>query len=149
MFLGSCLVIFLSLRAYGHLDDKLEFIENGVRMRFLWCFRCWRFYWSFPRKGSHHFIMSLFSFASNWYFLKIVLALVASFPTNLVSLNSESVCKSCVCFGKGCNGTTATRADVIFTTAPEQYYRGSYSSSIAPDQKLVPSIAVVGPDVFF
>ena len=45
---------------------------------------------------------------------KIVLALVASFPTNLVSLNSESVCKSCGCFGKGCSATTATRADVNF-----------------------------------
>ena len=31
--------------------------------------------------------------------LKIVLALVASFPTNLVSSNSESVCKSCGSFG--------------------------------------------------
>ena len=31
--------------------------------------------------------------------LKIVLALVASFPTNLVSSNSESVCRSCVSFG--------------------------------------------------
>ena len=30
---------------------------------------------------------------------KIVLALVASFPTNLVSSNSESVCRSCVGFG--------------------------------------------------
>ena len=30
---------------------------------------------------------------------KIVLALVASFPTNLVSSNSESVCKSCGSFG--------------------------------------------------
>ena len=35
LFLGSCLVLFVSLRYYGHLDDKLEFIENGVRMRFL------------------------------------------------------------------------------------------------------------------
>ena len=35
MFLGSCLVLFVSLRAYGHLDDKLEFIENGVCMRLL------------------------------------------------------------------------------------------------------------------
>ena len=35
MFLGSCLILFVSLRAYGHLDDKLEFIENGVRMRLL------------------------------------------------------------------------------------------------------------------
>ena len=71
--------------------------------------------------------------------IKIVLALVASFPTNLVSLNLESVCKSCGCFGKGCSGTTATGADVIFyyhsravlprllsgSTVPEQYYRGS------------------------
>ena len=71
--------------------------------------------------------------------INIVLAHVVSFPTNLVSLNSESVCKSCGCFGKGCSGTTATRADVIFyyrsravlprllsvSTAPEQYYRGS------------------------
>ena len=31
--------------------------------------------------------------------LKIVLALVASYPTNLVSSNSESVCKSCGSFG--------------------------------------------------
>ena len=35
MFLGSCLVLFVSLRAYGHLDDKLEFIGNGVCMRLL------------------------------------------------------------------------------------------------------------------
>ncbi len=34
-FLGSCLVLFVSLRAYGHLDDKLEFIKNGARMRLL------------------------------------------------------------------------------------------------------------------
>ena len=71
--------------------------------------------------------------------IKIVLALVVSFPTNLVSLNSESVCRSCGCFCKGCSGTTAARADVNFyyrsravlprllsgSTAPEQYYRGS------------------------
>ena len=31
--------------------------------------------------------------------IKIVLALVASFPTNLVSSNSEFVCKSCGSFG--------------------------------------------------
>ena len=31
--------------------------------------------------------------------IKIVLALVASFPTNLVSSNSESVCRSCGSFG--------------------------------------------------
>ena len=31
--------------------------------------------------------------------IKIVLAHVVSFPTNLVSLNSESVCKSCGSFG--------------------------------------------------
>ena len=31
--------------------------------------------------------------------INIALALVASFPTNLVSLNLESVCRSCVRFG--------------------------------------------------
>ena len=31
--------------------------------------------------------------------INIVLALVTSFSTNLVSLNSESVCRSCVSFG--------------------------------------------------
>ena len=39
--------------------------------------------------------------------IKIVLALVASFPTNLVSSNLESVCRSCVSFGvlkRGCCG---------------------------------------------
>ena len=36
IFLGSCLVLLLvSFGAYGHLDDKLEFIKNGVRMRLL------------------------------------------------------------------------------------------------------------------
>ena len=46
-----------------------------------------------------------FFFWAFYYFLligisiKIVLALVASFPTNLVSSNSESVCRSCVSFG--------------------------------------------------
>ena len=32
IFIGSYLVLFVSLRAYVHLDDKLEFIENGVRL---------------------------------------------------------------------------------------------------------------------
>ena len=35
IFLGSYLVLVVSLRAYGHLDDKLEIIENGVRMHLL------------------------------------------------------------------------------------------------------------------
>ena len=33
---------------------------------------------------------------------KIVLSLVASFPTNLVSSNSELVCESCGCFDIAC-----------------------------------------------
>ena len=81
--------------------------------------------------------------------IKIVLALVASFPTNLVSSNSESGCKSCGCFGKGCSGTTATRADVIFYYRSRAVLPRLLSGSTAPDQKLVPSLAVVGPDVFF
>ena len=42
--------------------------------------------WSF----SHLFLIDIS--------LNIVLALVVSFPTNLVSLNSELVCESCGCF---------------------------------------------------
>ena len=45
------------------------------------------FLWDFS-----NFLIIIFS-------IKIVLALVTSFPTNLVSLNSESVCKSCGSFG--------------------------------------------------
>ena len=43
--------------------------------------------------------------------IKIVLALVASFPTNLVSSNSELVCESSGCFDIACftqRGCTAT-----------------------------------------
>ena len=81
--------------------------------------------------------------------IKIVLAQVVSFPTNLVSLNSESVCRSCGYFGKGCSGTTAARADVIF------YYRSRVvlprllSGSTALDQNLVFCSAEVGTEVFF
>ena len=39
IFLGSCLVLFVSFGAYDHLDDKLEFIENGVHMLPLLRFR--------------------------------------------------------------------------------------------------------------
>ena len=45
------------------------------------------FLWAF----SHLFLIDIS--------LKTVLALVSSFPTNLVSSNSESVCKSCGSFG--------------------------------------------------
>ena len=34
--------------------------------------------------------------------IKIVLALVASFPTNLISSNLELVCESCGCFNIAC-----------------------------------------------
>ena len=41
--IGSCLVLLsVSFGAYGHLGDKLEFIENGVHSHLLWCIRCWR-----------------------------------------------------------------------------------------------------------
>ena len=99
MFLGSCLVLFVSLRAYGHLDDKLEFIENGVHMLLLLRFRCWRFYRSLSRKGSHHFLMAFSHLLLIVISIKIVLSLLSSFPTNLVSSNSESVCRSCGSFG--------------------------------------------------
>jgi len=81
--------------------------------------------------------------------IKIVLAHVVSFPTNLVSLNSESVCKSCGCFGKGCSGTTATRADVIFYYRSRAVLPWLLSGSTAPDQNLVFCLAEVGTKVFF
>ena len=82
-------------------------------------------------------------------FINIVLAHVVSFPTNLVSLNSESVCKSCGCFGKGCSGTTATRADVIFYYRSRAVLPRLLSGSTAPDQNLVFCSAEVGTEVFF
>ena len=45
------------------------------------------------------FLWSFYSLLLIDISFKIVLALVASFPTNLVSLNLESVCRSCVSFG--------------------------------------------------
>ena len=89
----------MSLRAFGHLDDKLEFLENGVHMLLLLRFQCWRFYRSYSRKGSHHFLLGLLKFLVIVTSIKIVLALVASFPTNLVSSNSEFVYRSCGTFG--------------------------------------------------
>ena len=36
IFIGYCLVLLLvRFGAYGHLDDKLEFIENGVHSHLL------------------------------------------------------------------------------------------------------------------
>ena len=35
IFLGSCLLLFVRFGVYVHLDDKLEFIENGVHSHLL------------------------------------------------------------------------------------------------------------------
>ena len=85
--------------------------------------------------------------------IKTVLALVASFPTNLVSSNSESVCRSCVSFGvlkRGCCGciffSTALGSG---TTAWSGTTAANSVATSAPDQKLVLSPVVVGTDVFF
>ena len=99
IFLGSCLVLFVSLRAYVHLDDKIEFIENGVHMP-LYCVFGVVVFTGLIRGR----VLTIFSWAfSNLLLIvisnKIVLALVSSFPTNLVSSNSESVCRSCGSFG--------------------------------------------------
>ena len=68
--------------------------------------------------------------------IKIVLALVASFPTNLVSLNTESICRSCVSFGVLKKVTAVLPltgavlplgGDVIFYYRSwEQYYHGYF-----------------------
>ena len=81
--------------------------------------------------------------------INIVLALVASFPTNLVSSNSESVCRSYGCFCKGCSGTTVARADVIFYYRSRAVLPRLLSGSTAPDQNLVFCSAEVGTEVFF
>ena len=73
--------------------------------------------------------------------INIVLAHVVSFPTNLVSLNLESVCRSCGCFGKGCSGNTATKADVNFYYRSRAVLPRILSSSTAPDQNLVFSLS--------
>ena len=95
------LVWFILVRfgAYGHLLDKLEFIKNGVHMLLLLRFRCWRFTGLIRGR-----VLTILSWAfSNLLLIdisfKIVLALVASFPTNLISSKSESVSKSCGSFG--------------------------------------------------
>ena len=98
-------------------------------MLLLFRFRCWRFNRSYSRKGSHHFLLCLFSLLIV-ISIKIVLALVASFPTNLVSLNSESVCRSCVSFGvlKKAAAVLPLGGDVIFYYRYwERYYRGYFS----------------------
>ena len=91
--------------------------------------------------------------------IKILLSLVISFPTNLVSLNSESVCRSCGSFGvlkrlhwyyRGLERmlffTTALGSG---TTAWSGTTTATSMATSAPDQKLVISPAVVGTDVFF
>ena len=95
------------------------------------------FLWEF----SHLLILDIY--------IKIVLAHVVSFPTNLVSLNSESVCRSCGCFGKGCSGTTATRADVIFYYRSRAVLPRLLRGSTSPDQNLVFCSAEAGTEVFF
>ena len=72
------------------------------------------FFWAF-----YNLLLIVISF-------KIVLALVTSFPTNLVSLNSESVCRSCVIFGVLIKAATVLPlgGDVIFYYRSwERYYR--------------------------
>ena len=61
--------------------------------------------------------------------IKIVLSLVASFPANLVSLNSDSVCRSCVSFGVLIKAAAVLPlgGDVIFYYRSwERYYRGYF-----------------------
>ena len=52
--------------------------------------------------------------------IKIVLSLVASFLTNLVSLNLESVCRSCVSFGVLKNATAVLPLRSRSSTALER-----------------------------
>ena len=85
--------------AYGHLLDKLEFIENGVLMLLLLCLGVGGFTGLIRGRVLTIFLWAFYNFLLIVISINIVLALVSSFPTNLVSLNSESVCRSCVSFG--------------------------------------------------
>ena len=67
--------VFYDVFGVGGFTDL---IQGRVLTFFLWAFS--------------HFLLIDIS-------IKIVLSHVVSFPTNLVSLNSESVCKSCGSFG--------------------------------------------------
>jgi hypothetical protein len=80
--------------------------------------------------------------------INIVLVHVVSFPTNLVSSNSESVCKSCGSFGF-LSRAAAVLPRPVFYFRPEQYYDSTTAATFAPDQNLMLSPAEVGTNVFF
>ena len=89
--------------AYGHLHDKLEFIENRFSYASYFVFLVLEFLPVLIEKGFSPFY---FGYFLNFYFLifyiKIVFALVFSFQTNLISSNSELVCESCGYFDLTC-----------------------------------------------
>ena len=68
IFLGSWLVFLFEVSwAYGQLHDKLKFIENGVHMHLLWCFRCWSFCRFFIDRGFTSLYHWHFYTASSYY----------------------------------------------------------------------------------
>ena len=117
MFLGSCLVLFVVLELMVILMTSLSSSKTEFACVFYDVFGVGGFTGLIQGRVVTFFLWAFYHLLLINISINIVLAHVVSFPTNLVSLNSESVCKSCGCFGKGCSGTTATRADVIF------YYR--------------------------
>ena len=93
-------------------------------------FRCWMFTGLIRGRVLTIFLWAFSNFLLIFISIKIVLALVASFRTNLVSLNSESVCRSCVSFGvlKKAAAVLPLGGDVIFYYRYwERYYRGYFS----------------------
>ena len=100
IFIGSCLVFSL-----WDLELMVIFLTSSSSSKTE--FTCF-FYCIFGVAGFTGIIRGRVLTILLWAFsnllvivisIKIMLALVASFPTNLVSLNSESVCRSCVSFG--------------------------------------------------
>ena len=87
-FLILIYIFFLGFRACGHLLDKLEFIENGVHMLLLFVFGVGGFTSLIQGRVLTFFLWAFSNFLLIDISFKIVLALVASFPTNLVSSNS-------------------------------------------------------------
>ena len=118
--IGSCLVLlFVSFGAYGHLADKLEFIENGVHSHRLWCFRCWRLcrYFDATRRlvsnklefaqfGAH--LQKLWQF---WFYCFLLLSLAAIWRQP-----SAKAFVACGSTAQGSGSTTGARG----STAPSE-----------------------------
>ena len=99
MFLGYFLVIFVSLELMVILMTSLSSSKTEFACVFYDVFGVGGFTGLIRGRVLTFFLWAFSNLLLTDISFNIVLALVASFPTNLVSSNSESVCKSCGSFG--------------------------------------------------